>query len=105
MTQTQLRWPLELDAAGSFAEVEQDSPLEIMCAAGLLLDTRPGQLPWASNVGTPSPIGTNNPQASAMSIAAALGRHEPRGEFTVNVLSDPGVDGRNVHLSLTLEDA
>ena len=102
---TQLKWPLKLDAAGGFVEVPQDSAEEILCAGGLLLDTRPGQLPWAPNVGTPSPLGTNDPQATALTIESALNRHEPRGDFVVSVLSDPGVDGRNVHLSLNLEDA
>jgi hypothetical protein len=103
VTATQIAWPLELDANGSFAEVEQDSADEIRRAGGLLCDTRPGQLPWNRLMGTPSPLGTNDPEAAAEAIEAALTRWETRAEFTVDVLDEPGEDDRFLHLTVDLE--
>lgn len=102
MAAWQIRYPLDVGADGSFVEVEQDSLEDIESSGALLLDTRPGQLPWNRLKGTPSPLGTNDPEGAAEEIELALGRWEPRAQFRVEVADS---DDRHVSFTVDLEDA
>ncbi len=102
---TQLSWPLAIGADGSFVETVQDSEDEIRRSGGLCCDTRPGELPWNRAYGTPSPLGTTDPEGVALALEVALSRHEPRAAFAVTVLDGALVEDRNLDLAVDLEDA
>lgn len=101
MTTTLLRWPLQLKADGTLAEDPQDSLEEIKRAAGLIADTRVGQLPWAPQYGAPTALGSTNPDAAAAAIEAAVHRTDPR---TAGLqVAAAGQDGRQTSFRLATE--
>lgn len=103
-----LAWPPAVvtspDGTQRFAEVEQDSSTEIRMAAALLCDVRPGQLPWATELGIPDPLGTNDPEGAAALIAAALNDQDGRAPIQVQVVDD-ATEGRTLTLSISTEEA
>lgn len=69
--------PLRLDAAGSLAELAQDSPAEISQSVVVLLATRPGERRTAPDYGLVDPLGAG---ADADLIADAVAEWEDRAD-------------------------
>lgn len=103
-----LAWPPEVitkpDGSKVFATVEQDSDTDIQMAAALLCELRPGQLPWAPELGIPDPLGTSDPESAAALIEAALNEQDGREPIRVEVLDDPDA-GRHLTLTISTEEA
>lgn len=98
-----LRWPPALTqadtAAWRYAEVEQDTLDEIRQSVALLCEIRPGQLPWAPDTGTPSLIGSHDPDEAAATLQAALSDQEPRAQINVTALP---TEGRTLRLEVAV---
>lgn len=98
-----LKWPPHLTqadtAAWRYSQVEQDTLDDIRQSVALLCEIRPGQLPWAPDTGTPSLIGTHNPDEAAATLQAALSDQEPRAVIHVTPLA---MEGRTLRLQVAV---
>jgi len=97
-----LRWPLETttrNGATTHASVRQGSLEEVRRGHALLCELRPGQLPWARNLGIPDPLATVDPDASAAAIEAAIADVDPRIPAHIDVIDTPS--GRRLRLRIT----
>lgn len=98
---TDLTWPpkLRVLANGSVTleEIDQGSPAEIDQAYALIATLRRGDLPWASDVGIPDPLGEGDPDVIAAAMTSALAKHDGRLIGATVSLSGDRTD-RSIHL-------
>lgn len=102
-TPVHLEWPLRLvdqsDGSVGFATVEQHSPQEFLRGLALACEVRADELPWDDEFGIPDPIGTTDPDGTAMEIEAALGEIDPRFPASV-IVTEREAGGRQIGLAI-----